>query len=177
MEVASVSPSFRPEGLPEYQRSQVKQIAEEARAALPEAIAGAKYLIRDVLEQELGADWWREGLPSEVVERAHALRARALVAGEVNEAAEWWDFVSLTDLVVISADSRASVLLVRDARLLPAGVAKEEARSPGVWLKRLDDVESTLGRDEDVPSTELEFAVTIAAHLRRQSGIEAVPGG
>jgi DNA sulfur modification protein DndB len=176
MEVASVSPSFRPEGLPEYQRSQVKQTAEEARAALPEAIAGAKYLIRDVLEQELGADWWREGLPSEVVERAHALRARALVAGEVNEAAEWWDFVPLTDLLVISADIRVSDLLARDARLLLTGVGKEEARSPGAWLERLDDVESKLARNEDVPSAELEFAVTVAAHVRRQSGVEAVSG-
>lgn len=180
LEVTEFDSSFQPPGLREWAESLSHRILDESVERLEEFEARARDLLQDSLQSTLGADWWREGLPSGVYERAHAARARGVFAGEVDDEASWWSFVGLEDLASIATHGSGTARLDSALASLPRLKANASSGHPSAsWFAEAVDIAgrvrsgTTLSlNDQEVLSRLVEEVTDLAGRPREGASAE-----
>ncbi|WP_412875820.1 DGQHR domain-containing protein [Curtobacterium flaccumfaciens pv. flaccumfaciens] len=167
LEVARTSPDFAPQGLAEYRDDQLRRSLEEARELLDEVAGGLRSGIRDQLEGELGADWWREALPQGVFERAHAERAKAVFEGGFAADVDWWEFVNVEDLEPVFETPSVRTALVG---LFPG--THDQDRDAVEFARSLVLTVKSVREDREVGPGGLELLNTAAKLLRSEDELQ-----
>ncbi|MEX1264100.1 MAG: DGQHR domain-containing protein [Actinomycetota bacterium] len=159
---------FDPPGLGEYLESEARAYDAESKEYVSELELFIKEDLRTRLEDEFGANWYRQGVPRKVRESAAKIAAdRNLDAASDEEEVDPWDCLYLIDYARILTQEHSLWVRRFEKRYTRPG---DEQRTGGwkartSWMQQLNDIRNDLVHGRSVDADAHEFLVTLVTWL------------
>lgn len=166
--IRAARPAFDPPGLTDYLASEAKQYDAESTERVHDLEAFLKSDIQTRLENEFGANWYRQGVPRKVRESAAKIAAeRNLDASSDADEVQPWDCLYLIDYeAILLQDNQLWIRLFEKRYTRPGDEQKKggwKARTG--WLRELNEIRNNLMHNRGVTSEDHEFLIALVTWL------------
>lgn len=166
--IRTARPAFDPPGLDEYLASEAKQYDAESMDRVLQLERFIKEDIATRLQNEFGANWYRQGVPRKVRESAAKIAAeRNLDATSDEEEVEDWDCLYLVDYEAILLQDNALWTSLFEKRYTRPGDEHKKGgwKARTSWLGHLNEVRNDLAHGRSVNADDYEFLITLVTWL------------
>ncbi|WP_285115958.1 DGQHR domain-containing protein [Leifsonia sp. fls2-241-R2A-40a] len=158
---------FEPEGLLDWLANQDKQFNLESYAMVSDIEAHLKKEIRQKLEDEFGASWYKDGVPKKVFQSAQSLRAEKQYEAPPGETVDWWDCLFLIDYrdIVLHGNMTLWNKLYDKDFTLPSDRKASSWKDKSSWIVELNDVRKKVMHGGSVTEDEHGFLQSLHSHF------------
>lgn len=158
---------FQPEGLEEYLQEQEKQFNKEAYEITGEIELFLNRDIRQRLEDEYGAGWFKEGVPIKVKREASTLAMEKNFERDANDELEPWECLNLIHYKEILQNKNAIwVELFEEQYTRPQDEGKPGGwKAKSEWLTELNRIRNGIAHDYVVSQEDYDFLVSTKTWL------------
>lgn len=165
--ISNVRRDFAPPGLAEYLESEERQFNNESREMVAEIERFLSADVRQRLEDEFGAGWFKDGVPRKIRIEAGKLAVERNAEREVGEEVEAWDCLYLIDYqAVITQTDDLWKRLFEKRYTQPGDENKPGGRKARTdWLQRLNEYRNDISHVRSITEDGHDFLVTITTWL------------
>ena len=159
--------TFEPDGLAQYLQDQEKAFNEESFKIIRDVEQGLKRDVRELLEIEFGAEWFKLGVPRKVYLGANALAAEKNLDRAAHDEVEPWDCIHLIDYQKIMLQNHDLWKRRLEKRYTKPG---DEEKAGGWkkrvgWLVEMNRIRNENDHSYSVKESEYEFLLELKAWL------------
>lgn len=165
--LAEVIDGFSPEGLEEWRTNQEKQFNAESYTMVHEIEGFLHDDVRRKLEDGLGAEWFKLGVPQPIFSDANTRAAAKQYEVGLSLVVDWWDCLYLVDYqkIFLHGGQERWLALFDDTYTLPSD-GKSSWKARFSWLNELNRIRNKVSHNsEAVTEDEYGFLQTIHSHL------------
>ncbi|QEE60279.1 DGQHR domain-containing protein [Salinibacterium sp. dk2585] len=170
--LAAKTPTFEPEGLADYLKSQEKEFNVESYKLVSDIESFLKRDIRQKLEDEFGASWYNSGVPKKVYQGAQALLAEKQYEAGPEAKIDWWDCLHLIDYrdIVLHGNMALWNKLYDAEYTLPSDRKANSWKDKSSWLVKLNEIRKKVMHPTGDNVSEEEYGFLQALHLHFDLG-------
>lgn len=165
--IADAVPGFAPEGLADWIANQDKQFNVDSYAMVSDIEAHLRKDVRQKLEDEFAAAWYKDGVPKKIYSETESRRAEKQYEAGPGEAIEWWDCLYLINYrdIVLHGNMVLWNKLYDADYTLPSDKKASSWKDKSSWIVRLNDVRNKVMHGGSVTEEEYGFLQSIYSHF------------
>jgi DNA sulfur modification protein DndB len=160
-------PAFDPPGLADYIADQKKEFNTESFNLIRDIEEFLNIDIRKRLEDDLGALWFKKGVPLKVYEAASALAAQKNRDRETDDEIHPWSCLHLIDYQAVLSDDNDRWVRLFEKRYTRPGEEKKAGgwKAKSHWISELNRIRNENSHVGSVSVDEYDFLVALNAWL------------
>lgn len=165
--VADRHQEFQPDGLSEWILDQEKQFNSDSWSMVRDIEGFLKQDVRERLEDEYGAEWYKRGVPKKLFQETESRRADKQYEAEPGVEISWWDCLYIINFreIMLQGGTKAWMAMFDATYTLPSDRKSNNWKDRSAWVVKLNDIRNKVSHDGVVSEDEFALLQSIHAHL------------